>query len=259
MIETLRWIIKDFDLISSFKILYYYIKKKINKTSPLKEFDVNFIFNKEKLKFTIRKNNDDFAILREIFLFEAYKSPNLTFKPEVIFDLGSHIGASAIYLGKKFKNSKIYCFEPDENSRKLLEKNLKNNNINYKLFPYAVSGSNKIMRFNSNKDNPAFSKIDIRGNVEIQAININRILKEEKIKNIDILKVDIEGEEVKVLPTIKNKVRLLMCENHMNKYSSKEMKKIIKDMNMFLIKPMDHWKILNKSEEYPIWIALNKK
>jgi len=253
--ETIKWLIKNFNLPSSLKILNYYKNKKLKKLTYTKTFNVSFKFLGEKIRFNIRDNNDDFAILREIFLFRAYKTPKLDFEPQIIFDLGSHIGASAVYLGKKFPNARVYCFEPDENSRKLLKQNLDKNNINYKLFPYAVSDKRKVIRFYSNKNNPAFSKIGDNGNIKIQAIGLNEVLRQEKIKNIDILKIDVEGEETKILPTIKTKIKLLMCENHNDKYSFKEIERIINNLNLKLIPPMKHWNKLNEDINYPILIA----
>ncbi|MEX0932607.1 MAG: hypothetical protein WDZ77_00700 [Candidatus Pacearchaeota archaeon] len=102
-LETIQWLIKDFSLDSTYRVLIYYLKKKIGKLDYNKTFRIYFNFNGKKIKMIVRENNDDFAIIREIFLFNAYKTPFKKIK--TVVDVGSHIGSSVIYFNSIFPES----------------------------------------------------------------------------------------------------------------------------------------------------------
>ena len=62
-------------------------------------------------------------------------------KNPVIFDVGSHEGKITSLLNDLYKNSKIYCFEPN---RKLIEKNKRKNlKKNIVFCNYALGSTNK--------------------------------------------------------------------------------------------------------------------
>ena len=56
-------------------------------------------------------NQMDLDILRSVFILEVWNISK-PIDPKVIFDLGAHIGATALYFCIKYPNSKVYCFEP---------------------------------------------------------------------------------------------------------------------------------------------------
>ena len=69
-------------------------------------------------------------------------------------------------------------------------------------------------------------------------------LKKKKIKNIDLLKIDTEGHEAKILQgakkVLKKKIRYILIEVHFSKiysrYNKKKIEKILKKNNFILIK-----------------------
>jgi FkbM family methyltransferase len=126
-------------------------------------------------------------------------------KELVIFDVGANIGQSVDRFRKYQKNAKIFSFEPDPSVYKLLEFK-KNNDPN--LFTYNIALSNKkkktilytqnnsgessLLKMNTNKLN---SNIPIK----IKCDTISRFCKKNKIKNIDILKIDTQGSEYNII------------------------------------------------------------
>ena len=123
----------------------------------------------------------------------------------IIFDIGANIGQSIDRFRKYQKNAKIFSFEPDPSVYKLLEFK-KNNDPN--LFTYNIALSNKkkksilytqnnsgessLLKMNTNKLN---SNIPIK----IKCDTISRFCKKNKIKNIDILKIDTQGSEYNII------------------------------------------------------------
>lgn len=261
--KTIFWLFRSFSLFSIFKILIYYLKKKMRILNYKNSFIIKFNFEGRKISFRIRENNDDFAIIREVFLYGAYRMQNNQEKKvEIIFDIGAHLGSSAVYLSCVFPSSKIYCFEPDLNSRKLLLENLGRNNVDASVFNLAVSNKKKMIYFNSDIKNPAFSEISNKNKgAKIKAVSIEDIFSFLDLDFVDIIKVDIEGEEIEMLKGLKKsskRIGLFICETHYSKYRISDLKKEFSIKGFNIENPLPHWKFLNNEIEYPIMIAKNK-
>ena len=135
------------DLISKLKLfcVYFYLTPRnflmrrlgIEVGVKIKRFDQQFNF--------IVSNENELALLREIFLREEYKM-NMDRSPKVIFDLGANVGLSTIYFKLKYPDSRVYAFEPYP---KLFRK-LKKNTAVFKgvsVFNFAISDSDGIAKF----------------------------------------------------------------------------------------------------------------
>lgn len=124
--------------------------------------------------------------------------------PEIIFDVGANIGIESLRFSFFYPNSKIFAIEPSKRNFLLLKDNFKKyKNVNIvngalwweskKVFltqPYPSYESFRIEDGENLKSKKKFSE-------EVNAYTVNEILDEYKIrnKNIDILKLDIEGSE----------------------------------------------------------------
>lgn len=121
---------------------------------------------------------------------------------ETIIDAGANIGSQAIRLinfNSELKN--IICIEPDGDSSKLCEKNLKN--YNAKIYNNALTNTSDEELTILKTINSEMSEIVEGSNQIIQSnnyhkiktISINDIIKKERIDKIDFLKLDINGYE----------------------------------------------------------------
>jgi len=261
--KTIFWLFRSFSICSIFKVLIYYLKKKMRRLNYKKSFIVKFNFYGKKITFRIRENNDDFAIIREVFLYGAYRMPkNESESKKIIFDIGAHLGVSAVYFSCIFPSSKIYCFEPDLNSRKLLLENLGRNNVDASVFNLVVSNKKKAIYFKSDIKNPAFSGISNKNKgIKISAISLEDIFSFLELEYVDIVKADIEGEEIEMLKGLSRsykKIKMFICETHYKKYDVEKLKKLFVEKGFIVTKPLSHWKFLNKEIEYPIMIAKNR-
>jgi FkbM family methyltransferase len=142
--------------------------------------------------------------LKEIFLERIYKQ-QLSSKPYII-DCGANIGMSIIYMKQLYSNAEIIAFEPDETNFDLLQKNIISFGYsNVSLFKEAVWKENTTLLFSN--DSSMGSKIETSG-VNSKAVNAIR-LKDYLNRNIDFLKIDIEGAEYEVLKDISNELKLV--------------------------------------------------
>lgn len=143
--------------------------------------------------------------LEEIFIEKSYFQ-KLQETPFII-DCGANIGLSVIYMKRQYPNAEIIAFEPDETNFHLLSENIKSFGFNkVTLCKQAVWIENKVLKFSN--ESSMSSKID-SGNGE-NSIKVNAIkLKDILVRDIDFLKIDIEGAEYEVLKDIENKLYLV--------------------------------------------------
>ena len=129
-----------------------------------------------------------------------------------------------LFVKKNKKNIKGYLFEPDPEYYKLLLKNYKNNE-NLKIFNLAIHNTlnksklykvadpikNKLPNFlrgvgsfDKNHLSKSSYKIDSKfiKEIEVECINLNHFILEEKINDIDLLIIDTEGYDFDILNNI---------------------------------------------------------
>lgn len=142
---------------------------------------------------------------KEIFVDEIYKQ-NLQ-SPKYILDCGAHIGLSVIYLKKQFHDTEIVAFEPDEKNFDLLQKNLALQKITgVNLQKKAVWVNNEDLKFSAG--NSMSSKISEE--VADQTVTVKACrLKDFLTREVDFLKLDIEGAEFKVLEDIREELHFI--------------------------------------------------
>lgn len=140
---------------------------------------------------------------KEIARTELY---NLIKRDDVIFDVGANIGGTTLNFAKLAgTNGRVYSFEPDPINYKSIQKNLSLNNFNnivlnkiglgnksgdFKIYTVDEKnkGMNRILE-NSKNENGEYVKV----------ITIDEFVRGNKIDNINLIKIDVEGFEFNVL------------------------------------------------------------
>ena len=122
-------------------------------------------------------------------------------KPKII-DCGANIGVSILYFKRLYPDSQIIGFEPDPKIFKILQENLRfcnNDQVSYKKAVW-----NEETSINFLPDEADGGKITEEGQLTVQTVRLSDYLSE----NIDFLKMDIEGAEHDVLPSISNNLKM---------------------------------------------------
>lgn len=149
-----------------------------------------------------------------IFVDQIYQF-NCESKTPVIIDCGSNMGTSVLYFKWLFKDAKVFAFEPDKNIFEVLNKNVANNKLNeVHLANKAVWIDNQEMFFNSN-DAQSSKLIQDASSIKVKCVRLKDFMQD--FKQIDFLKLDIEGAELPVLQDISNelhRVKHLFIEYH---------------------------------------------
>lgn len=121
---------------------------------------------------------------------------------KVFIDIGANIGIYSLSLFKKAEYT--YAFEPDRNNYKKLVRNIKINHINtIKTIKKAVfdkNGSTATL-YKSEMDK-GWSSLMVHytdGSELVKLVTLDYFLIKNKIKNIGLIKIDVEGAELKIL------------------------------------------------------------
>jgi FkbM family methyltransferase len=170
-------------------------------------------------------NQEEYHLLKkEIFTNNCYYFDSDTPNPYII-DVGAYIGLSVLYFKREYPNSKITAFEPNPFTLELLKENIFNNNIE------DVDIHNSAIWINDcNKnifvDNTGYERFSVASflpkawssNVESSPIEVECEKLDPYLNNVvDLLKLDIEGAEQKVLKSIQKyfiKIKNIIVEFH---------------------------------------------
>lgn len=142
--------------------------------------------------------------LRGVIENNQYNLNEKNIKNKIIIDAGSHNGEFAI-LAVLMGAKKVYAFEPVSNTAKILRENIKLNHMENKIFVVEkalgdLDGFENIF-FDFTGDGAAsiVSKSGKKNFEKIEIIRLDSFAKKEKIKRVDMIKMDIEGFEANAL------------------------------------------------------------
>lgn len=166
------------------------------------------------------------VIINEILINQEYYFETASEAP-VVFDCGANIGLAIYYFKHRFPNCHINAFEPMSIEYSILKRNIARNHWNnvtiHKIALSDVNGQTELIIPLADSLGASLTSRPTEGNSEV--ITIKEIVETailsnyvSKYENIDYLKMDIEGAEVKVLRSIKdyllNNVTHIFCEYH---------------------------------------------
>lgn len=149
-----------------------------------------------------------------------------------MIDVGAHIGGYSNAIFKANVNSNVLAFEPHPKTFMKLSENV--NSKNFAPYNLGVGDDNDTLELFDYHDNDgsqhASLYIDViesihKGNPvshKVKVIRLDEFLEKENIKEVNLLKIDTEGNELKVLLGVKrfllaNKINAIHFEfNEMN-------------------------------------------
>ncbi len=219
------------------------------------EFKYPDPIGKVSLKVRYNQGSDAF-IMSEVFDAECYRFM-LTGDIKNILDLGANAGFTAVYFSKLFPNSKIACVEPMPNNVAILKENLALNKVISVVFDAAVATDDGQitmetgdMDYGNKVSDIPFGKTLGQNKLIVDGLTVNTIIKKLNWKNIDLVKIDIEGYE-----------GVLLCKN--NDWLSKTdtiLIEIHEGVTIDLVrKATDPYGFVNAKYQQGIWIVSKKE
>ncbi len=116
----------------------------------------------------------------------------------VCIDIGANVGYWSKVLAEVLNVGKVFSFEPDPVTFKILERNLTANE-NVELFKAALGSLNgKYTLYVDPKDSGdnTGKYIEGRNSVEVDMLTLDTFAADRSLKRLDFLKIDIQGGEV---------------------------------------------------------------
>ncbi len=180
---------------------------------------------------------DIFDFFTQQKILKALKKKIYGEKIKIFIDVGSHKGEYISSLRSKFSIDEIFGFEPNPNVYEILEKKFSDPKI--KLFNLGISDKSGIIELNKNLDSSSssinnlntnstyykkkylllniFNLKEVTKKIEINVIRLDEFIKKNKIEKIDLVKIDTEGFEFRVLKSIGDKIKninIIHFEHH---------------------------------------------
>lgn len=143
---------------------------------------------------------------------------------KTVFDVGANVGQTALNFDKEFQDTEIFSFEPVKTTFLKLTANTKNNcriNCNNIAFGDKVESveinifEERSSALNSLKKEAMNQNDGIKETIEVMTGDI--FCQENSISEIDLLKIDTEGYEIKVLEGFSkmisdSRIKAIYCE-----------------------------------------------
>ena len=173
------------------------------------------------MPFCYRPGTTDLLVLEQVFLDGEYHvEPIAPESIEYIVDLGSNIGVTAMFWAQRYPKARMALVEPDPDNFKLLQRNTAAFQDRCVLLNAAVSdrrGETSFFRSDREYGHSILKADDSVSEIKVKTLTVSDVLSEAGFPRVDLLKMDIEGGEQIVMPTIgtwKHAPRYLIAELH---------------------------------------------
>jgi FkbM family methyltransferase len=144
--------------------------------------------------------------------FEAFKTPRnyrtgdkrfleQVLKPGgLVVDVGANIGMISIRSAKLVgPTGRVIAIEPNPNIAPFCKENIRLNGLeNVTVFQTALGAKEGVTSFNCDKSDDC-SRVTDKGGIEVPITLLDKVMEIEPTREIDLLKVDVEGYEFVVL------------------------------------------------------------
>ena len=172
---------------------------------------MNFYLNYTNYNFQIREHendpsydhNLDYKVINETWIENVYRLHEGQFSYNGVFvDIGANIGAVSIFVDGFNKNRwtdnkiNVYAVEPEPNNLHLLNQNIQNNPTeNITVVNNAIWHEEKMVSVSNRGGNSSIVGPEGEEKSEVLAITLETLFSRYNIKEVDVMKIDIEGAE----------------------------------------------------------------
>jgi FkbM family methyltransferase len=158
----------------------------------------------------------DMWTMNEVFCRQDYAAEP---RAQVVVDIGSNIGISALFFLTRTSSCRCWLFEPVPRNVERLHRNLGGYEDRFELRQVAVAEANGRVEFGV-EDSGRYGGIGVETgrSMEVACVGINDVLEEvlDSAPAVDILKIDTEGTELELVravrPDLLGRVRTAFLE-----------------------------------------------
>lgn len=172
------------------KLVLHYLRFKTSTESYY-----TFRFQPLKQSVSLRPGTSDFSVFRQIMMNGEYDMPLPN--SYVIIDAGANIGLASLHFCSRFPGSTIYAIEPDSGNYQALAYQVRDL-AGVKIFHRALWSRKEMLQLQVTGADAWGIQVQSAQGGNVQGIDLTSFMQEQKINQIDVLKVDIEGAEVEL-------------------------------------------------------------
>jgi FkbM family methyltransferase len=138
----------------------------------------------------------------EVFGLGEYDLPWIDWSSlEYVLDIGAHVGSFTLWVAARSR-CKILALEPNPATRRLLESNVKNQQLQDRVAVrgWALAGGPGLRRLRPAADSAASALVfEVAvGDLQVEAIDLAGAITASEFPHLDLVKLDIEGAEYEV-------------------------------------------------------------
>lgn len=138
------------------------------------------------------------GIFEEAMIHGAYDLALIPFEPDLIIDVGAHIGLFSLQAATRWPQSPILAFEPHPENAVWARRNFASNGIRATLIEAAASLKPGWMDFDLGG---GMGRLCAGGSIKVMSVDLPAMLSAFPSSKI-LLKMDIEGGEMDILPKV---------------------------------------------------------
>jgi len=134
--------------------------------------------------------------------FVAEIGSRLQLKPRIVFDVGAHIGITALEFSDAFPEATIYAFEPGTDNFRRMKANLAGTS-NVQFVQLGIADTNSSASLSMDPAHPSMASVAHAapgGMTEtIKLVTLDDYCRANAVRKIDVMKIDTEGYEMQAL------------------------------------------------------------
>lgn len=146
----------------------------------------------------VRACTTDASVYAQVLVEKHYEF-ELPINPRFIIDAGANIGLAAVYFANRFPDAAIIAVEPEADNYAMLCRNAAPYPQIRPLRAALWSENCRLHLFDPGQGSHGFQiRSDSAGSAAVDAVTVDYILQQAGMKEVDLLKIDIEGAEKEV-------------------------------------------------------------
>jgi len=176
-------------------------------------------------RFDAPEDTNVLRLIRGVFFQKYYTPPGFEIGPDdVVVDVGANVGTFSVYAGLRTRG-RVLAVEPVPGNLEFLERNLRQNGCSHvEVFGGALADKDGSIRLEV-MDNGVRHRLSDLGptsapghTIEVPSRTLATLMEERGIDHIDYLKLDCEGAEGLILPSLRGhwaeRIRRIGLEFH---------------------------------------------
>lgn len=151
----------------------------------------------------LRVRTSDISLFQEILINMEYDW-ELARSPKVIVDAGANVGLTSVFYANKYPDAKIVSVEPEPSNFAMLKKNTASYSNIVTVQAALWKENTELNIFDPGQGHWGFQTGDVRESAAVEkqrpvhGTTVDKLMEDNGIGYIDLLKVDIEGSEKEV-------------------------------------------------------------